>query len=175
MNNKNKLNYFNDIYEKTYGNILKYTILHCNDLDDVKDIIQDTYMDFYKYMLKKNIDVIEDIDNYIIGIAKNNLKKYYRFKSKKTNIELLNKNEDIEMLIDTKNDLELNFITSENVQIIWDYIKKKNVNIAKIFYAYYHLDMKINEIALEMQINESTVKNYIYRTIKEIKKYVMED
>ena len=84
-------------------------------------------------------------------------------------------NNDTEVVIDSEIDLELEFITKENVRIIWEYIKNKNTEIAKIFYAYYHLGMKINEIALEMQLNESTVKNYIYRTIKELKQIVKGD
>ena len=67
------------------------------------------------------------------------------------------------------------FITKDNIQVIWKYIKNKGTTIAKIFYAYYHLDMKINEIAFEMQLNESAVKNYIYRTIKELKQFLKEE
>ena len=41
--------------------------------------------------------------------------------------------------------------------------------ISKIFYFYFYLELTIREIASELQLNESTVKNYLYRTIKEIK------
>lgn len=175
MNNQAILNNFNKIYDKTYTSTLKYVILHCNNLDDVKDIVQDTYLDFYKYLTKNKINEVEDIDKYIIGISKNVLKKYYHSKSKNKNVISIYQNENIEMVIDLENDLELNFVTKDNVQVIWEYIKNKDTTIAKIFYAYYHLDMKIKEIALEMQLNESTVKNYIYRTIKELKQIVKED
>ncbi len=171
MNNHSILDKFNEIYDQTYTNTLKFIILHCNDLDDVKDIIQDTYLDLYKYLSKKKNTAIEDINKYIIGISKNILKKYYHSKSKNYNVISIYQNENTEMLIDTEKDLELDFITKENIEIIWKYIKNKDRTIAKIFYAYYHLDMKINEIAFEMQLNESTVKNYIYRTIKELKKF----
>ena len=86
MSNRAILNNFNEIYDKTYNNTLKYVILHCNDLDDVNDIIQDTYLDFYKYLSKKKVNEIENIDKYIIGISKNILKKYYRSKSKNYNV-----------------------------------------------------------------------------------------
>lgn len=175
MSNRAILNNFNEIYDKTYTNTLKYVILHCNDLDDVNDIIQDTYLDFYKYLSKKKVNEIENIDKYIIGISKNILKKYYRSKSKNYNVLSIYQNENIEMEIDSGNDLELNFITKDNIQVIWKYIKNKGTTIAKIFYAYYHLDMKINEIAFEMQLNESAVKNYIYRTIKELKQFLKEE
>lgn len=170
MNIQAKLKIFNEIYEKTYKNTLKYILLHCNNLDDVKDLVQDTYLDFYKYLNKKDISRIENIEKYIIGISKNVLKKYYCSKDKKNKIISIHQNEDAEIEINSNVDLELQFISSENVNEIWEYIKCKDIKIAKIFYCYYHLDMKINEISTEMKLNESTVKNCIYRTINELQK-----
>lgn len=170
MNIQAKLKIFNEIYETTYKNTLKYVLLHCNNLDDVKDLVQDTYLDFYKFLNKKDVSRIENIDKYIIGISKNVLKKYYYSKDKKNNIISLYQKEDNEIEINSNVDIELQFISSENVKEIWEYIKCKDVKIAKIFYCYYHLDMKINEISFEMNLKESTVKNYIYRTINELQK-----
>lgn len=80
------------------------------------------------------------------------------------------------IIADSEIDLELQFITKENAQNVWEYIKCKDIKIAKIFYCYYYLDMKIVEIAVEMRLNESTVKNYMYRTIKELQiKFEKED
>lgn len=168
--NKHILEKFNGIYDATYKNTLKYVLLHCNDLDDVKDIVQDTYLDFYKYISRKHFIKIDNVEAYIVGIAKNVLKKYYRFKSKNSNIVSIYQNEDIKIISDSNIDIELQFITKENAEYVWNYIKEKDIRIAKIFYCFYYLDMKINEIAFEMQLNESTVKNYIYRTIKELQK-----
>lgn len=166
--NSHTLEKFNQIYDETYQNTVKYVLLHCNNLDDVKDIVQDTYLDLYKYLSKKHFIKINDFDNYIIGISKNVLKKYYHSKSKNSNVISINQNEDLELDIDSNIDLELQFITKENARDIWKYLKEKDTKIAKIFYCYYHLDMKIIEISIEMQLKESTVKNYIYRTIKEL-------
>lgn len=171
------LDKFDEIYNKTYKNTLKYVLLHCNDLDDVSDIIQDTYFDFYKYLARNKVkNKIIDIDNYIIGISKNILKKYYHQKSKNFSIISISKDEEPITLTNPNIDLELQFITKENSRNIWEYIKNKDIKIAKIFYCYYYLDMKIIEIAIEMQLNESSVKNYIYRTIKELQnKFKKED
>lgn len=170
MDTQVKLKKFNEIYEKTYRNTLKYVLLHCNNLDDVKDLVQDTYLDFYKYLNKNKVSKIENIDKYIIGISKNVLKKYYSSNCKKNNVISIHQNEDIEIEIDSNVDLELQFISRENVNEIWEYIKHKDIKIAKIFFCYYCLDMKISDISNEMNLNQSTVKNYIYRTINELKK-----
>ena len=74
---------FELIYNETYNKTLKYIICKCNKLEDVNDIIQDTYVELYKNLKRKNKLEIEKIDDYIIGITKNILKKYY--KNKKIN------------------------------------------------------------------------------------------
>lgn len=40
--------------------------------------------------------------------------------------------------------------------------------IAKIFYLYYAEDITIKDIASELKLSESNVKNHLYRTLKEL-------
>ena len=162
---------FDKIYKDTYKNTLKYIVLHCDNLDDVNDLLQDTYLETYKHFKKQKI---ESVSAYIIGVAKNILRKYYRFKKVSKNISI--SDYEIETDINSDIDIEFQFITKDNVDKVWDYIKRKDMKIAKIFYCYYHLDMKISEIASIMELNESTTKSYIYRTLKELqKKFNKED
>lgn len=172
-----KLNNFEDIYNKTYKRILRYVICKCNNLDDVNELVQDVYIEFYHILEKKPFIKIEDETSYIIGISKNILKKYYRGKYKeKANIIYFSKDiEENEPEIADNVNLEENIINEENVRKIWDYLNEKNALIAKIFYLYYVSDLSINEISSELEINESTTKNYIYRTLKELKKFFGEE
>ena len=168
---------FNEIYKQTYQNTLKYIIIHCSNLEDVNDLLQDIYIEVYKNLQKKKQKEIINMDSYIIGIAKNILKKYYRFKYKANNIISINEQQEDKLVICLNEDidLELDIITKENVEYIWKYLKNKDIRIAKIFYLYYCLDMKISDIAYEMQLKESATKNYIYRTIKELKNNLKEE
>lgn len=172
MGTQISLKSFEEIYHKTYENTLKYIILHCNHLDDVNDIIQDTYMEFYKRLKKSKKMELEEGQAFIIGIAKNILKKYYRFHYKEKNHVMVLEKEEIQL--EDSIDVELEFITKENVSAIWETLKKKDNRIAKIFYLYYGLDMKIADIAKELDLTESATKNYIYRTIKELKNNLKE-
>ena len=53
-----KLNNFEEIYNKTYGKTLKYIICKCQNLEDVNEMIQDTYVELYQTLKnKKNIKV----------------------------------------------------------------------------------------------------------------------
>ena len=171
MKNK-KIELFNEMYNQTYNNTLKFLIIHCSNLDDVNDLLQDVYVELYKKIKRVRDKEIEDINKYIIGIAKNILKKHYRNKYKSNNIvpfeEPMNN-------IETGTDLDLQLITKENIEYVWNYVKKKDVKIAKIFYLYYYLDMKIKDISNELDLNESTVKTYIYRTANELKNRIGKD
>ena len=163
MIDQHNLNKFNEIYNKTYNLIVKYVVCKCNNIDDVNDIIQDIYIALYKQLQKNNN--IENINQYVIGIAKNKINRYYGLSYKiknlftKTEINNLKNNTDIEK----------NIIDKDKLEKIWRYLKNKNIIIFKIFYLYYIDSLTIKEISNHLNINESTVKNYLYRTLKELK------
>ena len=154
---------FKEIYETTYPQILKFIIVNCYDFNDVNDIIQDTYIELLN-KTKKGIEV-DNLESYLCRIAKNVIKRYY-FNKKRL---VLVSNDDIDIEIKDDTNIELDFISQENVQKIWDYVAKKDTIIAKIFYLYFVSDLKILDIAQELKMSESNVKHKLYRTIKELK------
>ncbi len=158
---------FENIYQRTYDNTLKFIVIKCNNIDDINDIIQDTYIELYHKLQRKNIDV-ENEKNYIVGIAKNIIKRHYRKVKNESNEISINEYENMEVSDDI--DIEDNFITQENAKDVWNYIENKDIITTKVFYLYYILGYKIEEIAEEMNLNLSNVKSRIYRNIKEMKK-----
>lgn len=166
-----RLSDFDNIYNETYQTILRYIIGKCQNLDDVNEILQDSYVELYHTLQRKKALKLDDINAYLKGITKNIIKKFYRKKYKERS-EVLYFANDLDYM-DTKKegeqDLEADFITRENVQQIWNYLNNKNVIIAKIFYLYFNLGLKISDIAIELELTESATKNYIYRTLKELK------
>ena len=158
---------FENIYQRTYDNTLKFIVIKCNNIDDINDIIQDTYIELYHKLQRKNIDV-ENEKNYIVGIAKNIIKRHYRKVKNESNEISINEYENMEVSDDIN--IEDNFITQENAKDVWNYIENKDIITTKVFYLYYILDYKIEEIAEEMNLNLSNVKSRIYRNIKEMKK-----
>ncbi len=163
---------FEKIYRETYSKILKFAIIKCNNLNDVNDIIQDTYVELFNKLKKNSTIELDNVDGFICGIANNVIKRHY-FKKKKNKIVALF-NQELDDNIDIQDDfnLEQDVITKENVKEVWDFLKKKDLVTAKIFELYFALDMKISDIAKELNVQESNVKNRIYRTLKEIKKYL---
>ncbi len=162
---------FNEIYDKTHLDLLKYVIIKCHDINDTNDIIQETYLEFWNILNRKEISNI-NIKNYIIGIANNKIKKHYTLLQKLKTISLFETNDkDIE-LIDTLEDaMNINeiIIQADNWNTIWKYIKsKKNQDIPKVFYLYYKLELSIKEISKELNTSESYIKHLIYRTLHEL-------
>ena len=167
---------FDEIYDETYEFVLKFTIVKCKNIEDINDIIQETYLELLKILKKKNSLEVENIKKYIFGIENNIIKKYYKKVKKDSNIILnMYDEEDNNLEIKDDFDLEANIINKNNVEKVWKYLKEKDLLTTKIFYLYFALDLKIYEISSELGIGDSFVKNRIYRTLKEIKKYLGKD
>ena len=164
---------FEEIYKNTYKQTLKFIIVKCNSIDDINDIIQDTYIELLKIIKKKQPLEIDNLNSYILGIANNIIKRHYYKKKKENIVYYYSKDEnDIELEIKDDFDLEQDIITKENVSQVWEYLKNKNIEVTKIFYLYFALGLKISDISKELEMTESNVKNKIYRTLKELKKYI---
>lgn len=164
---------FEKIYKNTYNNLLRFIVINCYNFDNLNDIIQDTYIEFYKILKKKKTIHSENINAFICGIAKNIIKRHYN-KNRKLNI-YQNIDDENNTQVPDNFDLEQKIINKENIKQVWEYIKNKDYNTFKIFYLYFVLDEKIADIAKELKINESTVKNKIYRTLKELKNVLGEE
>lgn len=171
MTSQSNLYKFNEMYDKTHLDLLKYVIIKCHNINDANDIIQETYLEFWNIINKKELSN-SNIKSYLIGIANNKIKKHYTLFQKINTISIFEKNEkDIELidLLEDKINIENYVIQKDNWLSVWQFIKgKKNQDIPKVFYLYYKLELSIKEISKEFNVSESYIKNLIYRTLKEL-------
>lgn len=174
MIDQEALKTFDELYNETYSNVLRYVVINCSNAEDIRDIVQNVYLELLHVLNKRK--KINDYVSYIIGITKNKVNEYYRFKYKVKFIDLFSKKEDINLLenVPDKIDLEDIVIRNEDMSFIWEFLKNKKIIIFKIFYLYYFNDLSIKTIAKELDITESNVKHYLYRTLNELK-LVMKD
>lgn len=170
MSTQETLKVFDELYETTYYDISKYVVSNCSKLDDVEDIIQNIYLEVYKN-ISKNKSITK---SYIIGIAKNKVKDYYRFRYKEKLVSLFSSKNDIELLDNIPSDINIeeSILLKYDTALVWKYLKNKKPVVSKIFYLYYNLELTIKEISECLNITESNVKHYLYRTIKELKSYL---
>lgn len=143
----------------------------CSNIEDVNDLVQDTYVELYNILKKKQKIYLENCQSFVIGIAKKKIQRYYGllYRLKNHNIYQV-ENEEIELPDDW--DLEVETIKKLSAEAVWNYIKSKNIKTVKVFYLYYCTEIKISQIAKELSMSESNVKNILYRTIKDIKENV---
>lgn len=92
MSTQKLLKKFEKIYDETYNNILRYIICKCNNLDDVDDIIQETYLELYKVLKDKK--KILNYESYIITIAKNKIIRNSEINKKINKISIFQENDD---------------------------------------------------------------------------------
>ena len=162
---------FNEIYDRTHLDLLKYVIIKCHNINDTKDIMQETYLELWNIINKKEISDV-NIKSYLIGIANNKIKKHYTLLQKLKTVSLFETNDkDIELIDTIEDGININdlIIKEDNWNIIWQYIKgKKNQDIPKVFYLHYKLELSIKEIANQLEASESYIKHLIYRTLREL-------
>lgn len=161
---------FDEIYDKTHLDLFKYVIIKCHNIKDIEDIIQETYLELWNILNKRELKD-DNIKSYIISIANNKIKKHYTLLQKFKTISLFDKYNDIEIIDIISDNINIDdlIIKDEDWFFIWKYIKsKKNQNIPKVFYLYYKLGLTIKEIANSLNKNESYIKHLIYRTLHEL-------
>ena len=172
MSTQKALSLFDKIYNETYDDVLKYVICNIKSLADAEDIMQNIYLNVLKKI--QNDDSFIFNKSYLYGIAKHKIKDFYRFKYKVKIVSLFS-NENIDLVDTISDDFNLEDITinNDNLDKIWDFLKKKKIIIGRIFFLYYYENYSIKEISNVLNISESNVKNYIYRTLHELNDYLM--
>lgn len=169
MIDQKTLEKFDKLYNDSYQTVLKYVICKCSNIEDVKDIVQNIYLDLLRKLDK---DKSFDIDiSYVMGVAKNKVNQYYRFNYKVKIVSLFSKQDDISLIdvVSSEVDLSKDVIRKDDLEFVWDFIKRKKIIVFKIFYLYYYCDLTIESISKELNITISGVKYYLYNTLKKLK------
>lgn len=159
---------FETIYRATFNIISKYVYFKVANISDVEDLVQNIYINFYTYIIKKNKEV-DNIQSYLIQIANNELAKHYKSKqeqpitfSDETTYIIENIQSDINVELDVLN-------TLEPIKV-FELVRKLEIIDQKIIGAHFRYEMTFKEIAQSLIISENTVKTRYYRALKELKK-----
>ena len=174
---------FNQLYDLTYDKALAYAVHSTGNPDKAEDILSDTYSAVYKRLLKAKDFEIENISNYFFTCLKNSINKFY---IKKSSEELLyedisEKNEvDCQTLIDSLLNTEINITEKQatdsllikriNAFIYQKDEKQRNTFILRFYYGY-----SLREISDMLNIPCTTLNNYIYRLLDEIRKNFLDE
>jgi len=168
---------FESLYDRNKSMSYNYIAKKCFAIDDVDDIFQNTWIEIYTALTKRN-DPPADPAAFVMLITKRQLTKYYSFIRRvreKISMSFGSSEEYDEHLIDNFT-IEDSIVDAQLLDDIWTMINKKPLATQKVLFLYYRRDLTIPEIAEELEMSESTVKMHIYKTLSEIKRrYVKED
>ena len=168
--------YFNRVYDETINSLTRFVISKCGNILDVEDILQNIYARFFQRISKKGYDDIESAEAFLVNIAKFEVKTYYGVVKKRSNTDSFSEFSE-EKMVAVEAEMSLNQKNLEDVlcnellaREIFEDIANSDEVTGKIFYLHYVCDMKLDEVARELDLNLSTVKNKVYRTLERQKK-----
>lgn len=170
--------YFNSIYNKTNLNIQKYIASKFHNVNEIEDILQEVYLEFYKTICKHGINYVSEPESFLITIAKKKLagryslgkKLKYLFPLTKTNSQDKEyTRSDFSDIDGSYNDIDEDLIDRETVDEVWRIINTKDAETIEIFRLRYLEELQINEISDKMDLPKHTIKNKLYRTLEQIR------
>jgi RNA polymerase sigma-70 factor (ECF subfamily) len=176
LDNRDLNEYFNTAYADTLPAVSRYVISKCGNILDSEDILQNIYARFFSRIKKKGFTDIENAEAFLINIAKFECKNYFSgLKKRNKTSSFADYSEEQMVEIDaemSRSDKNLEDVLCNELlaRQIFDDITSGDPVTGKIFYMHFVLDMKLDEIAGELEINLSSVKNKLYRTIERQKK-----
>lgn len=174
MTNQNIAFRFDEIYNSTNKVVLAFITAKCKNTADINDILQDTYLELYQVLIKRGAEYIKHEKAFVLRIAKQKIARYYSLLERLkifVSIDINNEDEEEAELSDFKisdfltEDYVVNQILLDNAQ---EFIMSKSEDVKKVYYLFYGAGLTIPEIAKILSISESSVKNKLYRTLREL-------
>lgn len=159
----------NILIEKYYKDIYKYVYLRLFDKDYSMDLTQEIFISFFK-----NIDSFDykkgSLKNWLYSIAKNKCIDFFRSNYSKETLSYISL-DNLEPILEI--DMENNLENKEILEEINNILDKQDQILKKIYDLKINKSVSFKEIALEVGLNENTVKTRFYRFINILKKEVM--
>lgn len=175
--------YFNEVYEREFKAVSRFVVNRCRGIHaaaDSEDLLQNIFARFYKYILKNGYGEIQNVQAFLINIAKFECRTFVTGSSKSnSNTDLLSEFTEERMMaveaelsasspeLSSLEDVVTNDLLAK--QIFAD-ITKSDPVIGRIFYLHFVCDKKLNDVAEHLGLPLQSVKNKLYRTIEKQKK-----
>lgn len=161
----NKKEEFETIYRATFNTVSKQVFFKVAKLEDAEDIVQEVYLDFYKYIIAKG-KTVENVQAYLIQMSHNKLSHYYKDKTVEFTVEddqaLFNN-------IEEPSNLEFDILEKISLDEVWDAVKTLSDIDQHILIDYYRFGYNFREISERYKIPESTIKSRCSNAIKQLK------
>ena len=157
---------FNRIYEETRSDLLRYLWVRTNAAPDAEDLFQEVYRKFY-IRLSRSVLPILDPKRYLFTIAKKELSRYYLHRAKRTEAE-----QPMETLPNVPSEdapIDERLLTEERKDAIWRLLQSEPELNRRIFVLFYACDRSQKEIGEALGLDETAVRQRLYRTRQRIR------
>jgi RNA polymerase sigma-70 factor (ECF subfamily) len=175
MSNPTAASRFDEIYNSTSKTVLAYITAKCRNTADIADIFQDTYLELCQVLSKRGADYVTNGKALVLRLAKQKIARHYSLLERlRIFVPLTVTNEDGEEF--ELSDLEAKAFLTEDFMVnqlmletARQFVQQKPEDVKKVFYLFYDIGLTIPEIAAALAMGESSVKNKLYRTLKELR------
>lgn len=175
MDVQNKNAFFNELYDSTHEKVLAYIIAKCGKTEDIADIFQETYTEIVNIICKRGTAYIKNQEAFVIKIAKCKVYQHYTIRQRLHKFTEACNFEECDPHIEMVEEISLDerIIQQSTIEVAFLYLAQKDELTKKIFYLHYYMDKSIKEIAELLSVKESNVKNRLYRTLKELRDFIL--
>lgn len=165
---------FSNLYARTSRKTLAYITAKCGSPADIADIFQETYLEVYSALKKRGPDFIQNEEAFILKIARQKVHRYYSVADRLKRLFPPRADECGETadIGPPPEDIAADRSILANIRNI---LAQKPEIVKKIFILYYSMNLSIKDISELLSVSESTVKNKLYRTLKELRKLYSPD
>ena len=148
---------FNRVYDATRDALLRWLIPRVRSAADVEDLMQEIYRRLYRKMTGFGV---REPEQYVFGIAKKELAKFYRHKALVQETEAPIP----EQMPDEGPEPEDIVLDRERERELWALIKAEPLLSYQAFTLYYGLSVPTDEIAKALNLSEDAVRRRLSRT-----------
>ncbi|NLK39297.1 MAG: RNA polymerase sigma factor [Clostridiales bacterium] len=164
--------YFDQVYDNTYQELCAYVIANIKIVDDAHDVLQNTYLSFYKRLLNKGMIPADEAIKYLKASAKHEMGRYFiRERDRRQTMSLDDDGSYETIMTELRpSQLEKSVIDAEMAQQILNYIRHKDSLTYRVFVLFYSVGLTMRETAGALGISSSNAANRLYRTLGELRR-----
>lgn len=159
-------NAFRQLYDQYFSRLSSYVFKLCKSTYITEDVLQEVFIKLWTS--RSVLSQVEIPEAFILSIAKNTTVDWLRKLSKRTSLIADLKNQVQEYNNDAECKMDLDSLQSLIASAVSQLSREKQ----KVFHLSKIRGLSHDEIAHELHLSKSTVKNHISETIKYIKKNI---
>lgn len=153
---------FNELFERYYDRCYSYAMALLKSTASVEDVIQNVFLKVW--LARKNIDISRPFENYLLTSIRNEAISFLRLKANSS--KSLNMPEVEDSAPDAVDDIAYAEINSHLLGIV----QKMPEQRKRVFELSRMQGLKVEEIAVRLNISKRTVERHIHLALKDIKR-----